>query len=178
MLRFDHVGVVVDDLDAAVAFFLALGFEREGGTVVEGETVDRINGLDGVRAELVMVRTPDGTGKLEIIKYHAPADTNGAGHPLPANRAGFRHICIEVEDLDGIVEGFRAEGFDTVGDVQDYGNVYRLCYFRGPEGLIVELAGRPGGDLSAPRRRHGRFRRQPTAGTVPTGPPGSSSLAP
>jgi catechol 2,3-dioxygenase-like lactoylglutathione lyase family enzyme len=141
MLRFDHVGVVVDDLDAAVAFFLDLGFEREGGTLVEGDVVDKINGLDGVRAELVMVRTPDGSGKLEIVKYHAPADHNGA-HPLPANRPGFRHICIEVSDLNTIVDGLRDTGFDTVGEVADYGDSYRLCYVRGPEGLIVELAQR------------------------------------
>ena len=80
MLRFDHVGVVVDDLDAVAAFFVDLGFERERRTLVEGEAVDKINGLDGVRADVVMVRTPDGTGELELVKYHAPADTNGA-HP-------------------------------------------------------------------------------------------------
>jgi catechol 2,3-dioxygenase-like lactoylglutathione lyase family enzyme len=139
MLRFDHVGVVFADLDAAAAFFVDLGFEREGGTVVEGEVVDKINGLHGVRAEIVMVRTPDRTGRLELIKYHAPADDNGA-HPLPANRLGLRHICIEVEDLNTIVAGLRDKGFDTVGEIQDYGNIYRLCYVRGPEGLIVELA--------------------------------------
>jgi catechol 2,3-dioxygenase-like lactoylglutathione lyase family enzyme len=141
MLRFDHVGVVVDDLDAAVAFFVGLGFEREGGTVVDGETVDKINGLDGVRAELVMVRTPDRSGRLELIKYHAPPDGDGA-HALPANRHGFRHICIEVADLNGIVDGLRGTGFDTVGEICDYGDSWRLCYFRGPEGLIIELAER------------------------------------
>src|SRR5215217_5116291 len=133
MLRFDHVGVVVDDLDAAAAFFIDLGFEREGGTLVEGEPVDRNNGLDGVRAEVVMVRTPDRTGKLGLVKYLAPTDDEGP-YPWPANRLGFRHICIEVDDR------LRNQGFDTVGEVQDYGNVYRLCYVRGPEGLIVELA--------------------------------------
>src|SRR5215208_6295565 len=138
MLRFDHVGVVVDDLDAVAAFFLALGFERKGGTLVEGEVVDKINGLDGVRADVVMVRTPDGSGTLELVKYHAPADRQGA-QPLPANRLGFRHIAVEVDDLNTIVDGFRAKGFDTVGEVCDYGNVYRLCYVRGPEGLIIEL---------------------------------------
>src|ERR687898_297886 len=97
MLRFDHVGVVVDDLDAATAFFVGLGFEREGGAM------DKINGLAGVRAELVMVRTPDGTGKLELVKYHAPADDEGPQSWRPANRPGFRHICIEVEDLNAIV---------------------------------------------------------------------------
>jgi catechol 2,3-dioxygenase-like lactoylglutathione lyase family enzyme len=139
MLRFDHVGVVVDDLDAAAAFFEALGFERDGSTEVSGETVDRINGLDGVRAEMVFVRTPDGTGTLELIKYHAPAAGEGA-QPSPANRPGFRHICIEVEDLNGIVDRLRADGFDTVGEVADYGTSYRLAYVRGPEGLILELA--------------------------------------
>ena len=140
MLRFDHVGVVVDDLDAAVAFFLDLGFIQEGRTVVEGEGVDKVNGLDGVRAELVMVRTPDGTGRLEIIKYHAPADTESS-HPWPPNRSGLRHICIEVNDLNTIVDGLRAKGFDTVGEVYDYKEyAYRLCYLRGPEGLIIELA--------------------------------------
>jgi catechol 2,3-dioxygenase-like lactoylglutathione lyase family enzyme len=139
MLRFDHVGVIVEDLDAAVAFFAALGFERQGRMVVEGEVVDRINGLDGVRAELEMVSTPDGSGKLEIVKYHAPAD-DAAPQPLPPNRPGFRHIAIEVNDVNAIVDRLRDEGFGTVGDVQDYGKSYRLCYVRGPEGLIVELA--------------------------------------
>ena len=87
------------------------------------------------------MRTPDGTGKLELVKYHAPADDEGP-QPWPANRPGFRHICIEVDDLNTIVDGLRHEGFDTVGEVCDYGNVYRLCYLRGPEGLIVELAER------------------------------------
>jgi catechol 2,3-dioxygenase-like lactoylglutathione lyase family enzyme len=139
MLRFDHVGVVVDDLDAAAAFFAGLGFEREGGTQVEGEVVDKINGLDGVRADVVMVRTPDRTGKLELVKYHAPADGNGAA-ALPPNRPGFRHICLEVDDLNAMVDRLRDKGFDPVGEVADYGNVYRLVYVRGPEGLIVELA--------------------------------------
>lgn len=138
MLRLDHVGVVVDDLDAVAAFFLDLGFEREGGALVEGEAVDKINGLDGVRAEVVMVRAPDGSGKLELVKYHAPADNEGP-HPVPANRLGFRHIAIEVDDLNTIVDGLRDKGFDTVGEVSNFEDTYRLCYIRGPEGLIVEL---------------------------------------
>ena len=143
MLRFDHVGVVVDDLDAASAFFVGLGFEREGGTKVEGEAVDKINGLAGVRAEIMMVRTPDGTGKLELVKYHAPADDDGP-QPWPANRPGFRHICIEVEDLNAIVDRLRDDGFDTVGEVQDYADVYRLVYVRGPEERLPgDLAGWP-----------------------------------
>ncbi len=139
MLRFDHVGIVVDDLDAVAAFFFALGFEREGGGLVEGEVVDKITGLDGVRAELVMVRTPDRSGKLELVKYRAPADNEGP-HPLPANRLGFRHIAIAVNDLTTVVDRLRDTGFDTVGEVRDFEDIYRLCYVRGPEGLIIELA--------------------------------------
>jgi catechol 2,3-dioxygenase-like lactoylglutathione lyase family enzyme len=142
MLRFDHVGVIVEDLDAAVAFFLGLGFEREGGTTVEGDDVDAINGLEGVRAELMMVRTPDGSGTLELVKYHAPA--GGDGGPRPANMPGYRHICIEVDDVDGLVGTLRDKGYDLVGQVRDYGESWRLCYVRGPEGLIVEFAQRLG----------------------------------
>jgi catechol 2,3-dioxygenase-like lactoylglutathione lyase family enzyme len=139
MLRFDHVGVVCDDVDVVAAFFLGLGFEREGATTVDGESVDKINGLDGVRADVMMMRTPDRTGRLELVKYHTPADTEGV-HPLPPNRPGFRHIAIEVDDVNTVVDGLRDQGFDTVGEVCDYGNIYRLCYVRGPEGLIIELA--------------------------------------
>lgn len=139
ILSLDHVGVVVDDLDAVAAFFIDLGFEREGESMVEGESVDKINGLDGVRAEVVMVRAPDGSGKLELVKYHSPADNEGA-HPLPANQLGFRHIAIEVNDLNTIVDGLRDNGFDTVGEVRDFEDTFRLCYIRGPEGLIIELA--------------------------------------
>jgi catechol 2,3-dioxygenase-like lactoylglutathione lyase family enzyme len=139
MPRFDHVGVIVDDLDGAAAFFQALGLTLEGRMVVEGEVVDRINGLDGVRAEVMMVRTGDGSGGLELVKYHAPT-TGERPEAAPANRLGFRHIAIEIKDLNTMVDGLRAKGFDTVGEVQDYGTTWRLCYVRGPEGLIVELA--------------------------------------
>lgn len=139
MLRLDHVGVVVHDLDSVADFFLDLGFERQGDAVVEGEVVDGINGLEGVRAEVVMVRTPDGSGQLELVKYHSPVAEEGP-RSSPANRPGFRHIALEVQDLHAIVDGLRAKGFDTVGDVQNYGDSYWLCYVRGPEGLIVEFA--------------------------------------
>jgi catechol 2,3-dioxygenase-like lactoylglutathione lyase family enzyme len=152
MLRFDHVGVVVDDLDAAAAFFAGLGFEVGGRMRVDGEDVDGINGLEGVRAEIAMARTPDGTGTLELVKYHAPSDREGA-HPWPANRLGFRHICIEVDDVNAIVAGLRDDGLDTVGEVRDYGDSYRLVYVRGPEGLIVELAERLPPGARAGRRR-------------------------
>src|SRR5690349_16530858 len=139
MPRFDHVGVIVNDLDATAEFFLFLGFEHGGRGTVDGEDVDKINGLDGVRAEFLFVRTPDRTGSLELIKYHAPGDGEGP-QALPANRPGYRHICVEVEGLNAIVEELKDRGFGTVGEVRDYGNAYRLVYVRGPEGLIVELA--------------------------------------
>lgn len=139
MLRFDHVGVVFDDLEAAIAFFRDLGFEIEGPWIVDGETVDKINGLDGVRAEGAMARTPDRSGTLELIKYHTPASADRP-QPWPANQLGLRHVCIEVDDIDSLVADLRAKGFDTVGEVRDYEDFFRLCYLRGPEGLILEFA--------------------------------------
>ena len=139
MLRFDHVGVIVEDLDAAEDFFLALGFESDGRMFVDGEVVDRINGLEGVRAELVMVRTPDRTGCLALIRSPAPASAGGAER-LPATRPGYRHIAIEVDDVHGTVARLGEKGYGLVGEVQDYGTSWRLVYVRGPEGLIVELA--------------------------------------
>jgi catechol 2,3-dioxygenase-like lactoylglutathione lyase family enzyme len=103
--------------------------------------VDKINGLEGVRAEIVMVRAPDHSGKVELVRYLSPPDTEGA-QPAAANRLGLRHICIEVTGLDKILDGLRAKGFDTVGEVCEVGSVYRDCYVRGPEGVIVELAER------------------------------------
>jgi catechol 2,3-dioxygenase-like lactoylglutathione lyase family enzyme len=144
VLRFEHVGVIVDDLDAATAFFLAVGFEADGGRgFVEGEWVDEIVGLEGVRSELQFVRTPDGSGALELVKFHSPADEEGA-QALPANRLGYRHLAIQVDDVNAIVERLRDEGYETVGEVRDYADVYRIVYVRGPEGLIVELAERLG----------------------------------
>src|SRR4051812_27322609 len=143
MLRFDHLGVVVDDLDAVTAFFAGLGFEPGDRMHVDGEAVDRINGLDGVRAEVVMVSAPDGSGKLELVKYHAPAGGEAA-RALPPNRLGYRHFAIQVDDLRGIVDRLHAQGYDPVGEAQDYGGSWRLVYVRGPEGLIVELAERLG----------------------------------
>ena len=141
MLRVDHIGVVVHDLDAATDFFVALGFELENRWRPDGEEVGKIVGLTGVRTEAAMVRAPDGSGKLELIKYLAPADPDGA-QALPANRLGFRHVAVEIESLTTVVDGLREQGFETVGEILDFGDAYRLCYVRGPEGLIVELAER------------------------------------
>jgi catechol 2,3-dioxygenase-like lactoylglutathione lyase family enzyme len=134
----DHVGIVVDDLTAATEFFLQLGLERQGEGRVEGRWADRIVGLEGVDAQLVMLQTPDGHGRLELVKFHAPPARGDTGHP--ANTYGLRHLSFEVEDIDAVVAGLRARGAELVGELEDYEDIYRLCYVRGPEGVIVELA--------------------------------------
>ena len=137
--RMEHVGVVVDDLAAAIAFFLELGLELEGETSVEGGSVDRIVGLDGVRADVAILRTPDGHGKLELAKFHTP--TAASAEPnAPANTPGIRHILFAVEDIEDVLARLQAHGAELVGDLEQYGNSYRLCYIRGPQGIIVELA--------------------------------------
>ena len=134
-----HVSVVVDDLEAATAFFVELGMELEGEASVEGESVDRVCGLDGVRADIAMVRTPDGHGRLELTRYHTPAAV-GAQPDAPANTLGLRSIMFAVDDIDVVVAGLRARGSELVGEVVQYEDSNRLCYVRGPEGIIVALA--------------------------------------
>jgi catechol 2,3-dioxygenase-like lactoylglutathione lyase family enzyme len=138
-----HVGVVVDDLAAATAFFVELGLKLNGETPVEGASVDRVVGLEGVRAEIAMLETPDGHGRLELTKFHAPSGRGGDGH-APANTPGIRHVAFEVDDIDAVVAGLRAHGAELVGELERYEDSYRLCYVRGPEGIIVELAERIG----------------------------------
>jgi catechol 2,3-dioxygenase-like lactoylglutathione lyase family enzyme len=137
--RMDHVGVVVDDLAAATAFFLELGLELQGEGRVEGGWVDRVVGLEGVRAEIAMMETPDGHGRLELTRFHAPSSRGGDRH-APANTQGIRHVAFAVEDIDAVVARLQASGAELVGEVERYRDSYRLCYVRGPEGIIVELA--------------------------------------
>ena len=137
--RMDHVGIVVEDLEAATEFFLLLGLERQGGGEVEGEEVDRIVGLDGVRSELVMLQTQDGQRLLELVKFHSPPIPDG-DPSAPAHAPGIRHLAFVVDDVDALVSGLRERGTELVGELVSYGNSYRLCYVRGPEGIIVELA--------------------------------------
>jgi len=137
--RMDHVGVVVDDLAAATEFFVKLGLVVQGDWSVEGGWVDRIIGLEGVRSDVVMMQTPDGNGRLELSKFHSPSHQGGERHQA-ANAPGIRHVSFVVDDVDAAVAGLRARGAELVGDVVSYDNVYRLCYVRGPEGIIVELA--------------------------------------
>jgi catechol 2,3-dioxygenase-like lactoylglutathione lyase family enzyme len=132
--RMDHVGIVVDDLEAATAFFVELGFNVQGDGRVEGDWVDRIVGLEGVRTKFAMVETPDGHGRLELIEFDTPPAEGGDPH-APANTRGIRHIAFIVDDIDAAVAGA-----ELVGEVERYGDIFRLCYIRGPEGIIVELA--------------------------------------
>ncbi len=137
--RMDHVGVVVDDLDAAKAFFVELGLNVQGEWTSEGDWVDRVVGLEGVQADCAMLETPDGHGRLELAKFHAPSGPGGDPH-APSNTPGIRHLTFAVDDLDAVLASLRGHGAELVGEVERYGDIYRLCYVRGPEGIIVELA--------------------------------------
>jgi catechol 2,3-dioxygenase-like lactoylglutathione lyase family enzyme len=138
----DHVSIVVDDLAAATAFFAELGLDLTGEWSAEDRSVDRIVGLEGVRADVAMMQTPDGNGRLELVKFHSPSFQDDA-RDAPANTAGIRHIAFAVDDVDGVVAALRARGAELVGELEHYGN-YRLCYIRGPAGIILELAERIG----------------------------------
>ena len=137
--RMDHVGLVVDDLADATAFFVELGLTLQGEARVEGGLVDRIVGLEGVRSEIAMLETPDGHGRVELAKFHAPPGPSGDAH-APANAPGIRHLTFLVDDVDDVVARVQARGAELVGQVERYEDSYRLCYIRGPEGIIVELA--------------------------------------
>lgn len=137
--RMEHVGIVVEDLAAATEFFVELGLEPQGEGQVEGRWVDRVVGLDGVRAELAMLQTPDGNSRLELVKFHAPPAQEGDSQ-ASANALGIRHIAFTIEDIDAALAGLRARGFELVGELERYKDIYRLCYVRGPGGIIVELA--------------------------------------
>jgi catechol 2,3-dioxygenase-like lactoylglutathione lyase family enzyme len=138
--RMDHVSVVVDDLEAAKAFFAELGMELEGEAPIAGPWVDRVNGLDGVRVDIAMMRTPDGLGRLELTRFHTPAAVRAEPANAPGNTLGLRSIMFTVDDIDATVSGLRARGAELVGEVVQYRDSYRLCYARGPEGIIVALA--------------------------------------
>jgi catechol 2,3-dioxygenase-like lactoylglutathione lyase family enzyme len=141
--RMDHVGVVVEDLAAAVAFFAELGLELEGEATLEGRWVDRVVGLDGVRSDIAMMRTPDGHARLELTKFHTPP-ARGGDPGAPPNALGIRHVTFAVEGIDDVLHRLRAHGAELVGELEQYESIYRLCYVRGPDGIIVELAERIG----------------------------------
>ena len=136
-----HVGIVVEDLAAATEFFVALGLEHQGDFTVEGPVVDRVVGLEDVYSELSFVQTPDGHTQLELTKFRNPS-YQGESRPAPANMPGIRHLAFAVEDVDAAVAGVQALGYELVGGLERYEDSYRLCYVRGPAGIIVELAER------------------------------------
>lgn len=136
----DNVLIVVDDLEAVKAFFVELGLELEGETTVEGPSVDSLIGLNDVRATLALMRTPDGHGRIELDKFHTPEAIRFGPENVPVNALGIRRIMFTVDDIDGVVARLRAHGAELVGEVVQYEDTYRLCYIRGPEGIIVGLA--------------------------------------
>ena len=136
----DNVLIVVEDLEAAKAFFAELGMELEGETTVEGPWVDAVVGLSGVRADITMMRTPDGHGRVELSRFHSPAAVRAEPENAPSNALGMRRIMFLVDDVDEVVERLRGHGAELVGEIAQYEDVYRLCFVRGPEGVIVGLS--------------------------------------
>jgi catechol 2,3-dioxygenase-like lactoylglutathione lyase family enzyme len=139
-IRMDNVLIVVDDLEAMKTFFLDLGMELEGETTVEGSWVDQVVGLKNVRSDIVLLRTPDGHGKVELSKFRNPVAVRGESKHAPVNTLGIRRIMFTVDNVDAIVARLRKHGAELVGDIAQYMDVYRLCFVRGPEGIIVGLA--------------------------------------
>jgi catechol 2,3-dioxygenase-like lactoylglutathione lyase family enzyme len=140
--RMDNVLIVVDDLEAAKAFFAELGMELEGEATNEGPSVDSVVGLDGVRSDLAMMRTPDGHGRVELAKFHTPPAVRAEPEDAPANALGIRRIMFAVDDVDDVVARLRSHGAELVGEIAQYEDIYRLCFLRGPEGIIIGLAER------------------------------------
>ncbi|MFC3499574.1 VOC family protein [Micromonospora krabiensis] len=138
--RMDNVLIVVDDLDAVIAFFVELGVELAGRGPVEGRWVERVIGIDDVRQDVAMLRTPDGDGRIELARFHTPKAISAAPSDAPANTLGIRRIMFAVDDIEDVVARLRTHGAELVGDLAQYENLYRLCYVRGPEGIIVGLA--------------------------------------
>jgi catechol 2,3-dioxygenase-like lactoylglutathione lyase family enzyme len=144
LLRMDNVLIVVDDLEAAMAFFAELGMELEGRQPVEGPSVDRVVGLDGVRADIAMMRVPDGHGRVELTRFHSPPAVAAGPERPPANTLGIGRIMFAVDDIEDVVARLQGHGAELVGEIVRYGDVYRLCYLRGPEGIVIGLAERLG----------------------------------
>ncbi|APY90093.1 VOC family protein [Streptomyces alfalfae] len=138
--RMDNVGIVVEDLDAAIAFFEALGMELEGRTEVKGRFADQCTGLDGVHCDIAMVRTPDGNSRLELAKYRSPAAAGPQPRNQPHNVLGTHRVMFAVDDIEDTVARLRPHGAELVGEIARFEDSYLLCYVRGPEGVIVGLA--------------------------------------
>lgn len=140
LLRMDNVLIVVEDLEPAKAFFAELGMEMEGETTIEGPWVDGTVGLKNVRADITMMRTPDGHGRVELTRFHRPPAVKAGPENAPANALGIRRIMFTVENLEDVVARLRTHGAQLVGEIVQYEDIYRLCFVRGPEGIIIGLA--------------------------------------
>ncbi len=138
--RMDNVLIVVEDLDAAIAFFAELGMELEGQTTVEGPWVDQVIGLDGARCDIAMMRTPDGHSRVELSRFHTPAAVRVTPQDAPSNALGIRRIMFAVDDVDDVLARLRGHGAELVGEIAQYEDQYRLCFIRGPEGIVLGLA--------------------------------------
>ena len=138
--RLDNVAVVVDDLDAAMAFFAELGLELEGRMQIEGDFADQSVGIDGIRSEIAMMRTPDGHGRLELTKYHRPTAVSTEPSLLRPNTLGLHRVMFAVDDIEGTVNRLRSHGAQLMGSIARYEDTYLLCYIRGPEGIVIGLA--------------------------------------
>jgi catechol 2,3-dioxygenase-like lactoylglutathione lyase family enzyme len=138
--RMDNVLIVVENLDAVIAFFVELGMELEGRTPVEGRWVESVIGIDDVRQDVAMLKTPDGHGRIELAMFHTPKAISGVPNDAPANTLGIRRVMFAVDDIDNLVARLRTHGAELVGELAQYEDLYRLCYLRGPEGIIVGLA--------------------------------------
>jgi catechol 2,3-dioxygenase-like lactoylglutathione lyase family enzyme len=137
--RIDHVGVIVNDLSAATAFFLDLGLEVQGEGELEGELLDQVTGLNGAKTAVVWLGAPDVQAHIELVKFYTPSDEKGI-QPSFANTLGIRHIAFAVEDIEALVTKLKKKGTEIFSEIQTYENMYKLCYVRGPEGIILELA--------------------------------------
>lgn len=140
LLRMDNILIVVNDLEAVKAFFVALGMELEGQAAVEGSAVDRLLGLDGVRSEITTLRTPDGQCRIELDKFHTPSAISVEPQNAPVNMLGIRRMMFAVEDIEAVLARLQAHGAELIGELVQYGDTYRLCYVRGPEGIMIALA--------------------------------------
>ena len=138
--RMDNILINVEDMEAAKAFFTELGMKLEGETTVEGPWADSVVGLRGVRADIAMMVTPDGHGRVELSRFHTPAAVRTEPDPAPSNALGMRRIMFSVDDVDDTVARLREHGAELVGEIAQYEDVYRLCFLRGPEGIIIGVA--------------------------------------
>jgi catechol 2,3-dioxygenase-like lactoylglutathione lyase family enzyme len=138
--RMDNVSIIVDDLKGAIEFFTELGLELEGQQPVEGRLVDQLIGLENVRVDIAMMRIPNGEGRIELSKFHTPAAISPEPKNAPVNTLGIRRIMFAVEDIDAVIARLQAHGTELVGEVVQYEDKYRLCYVRGPEGILIALA--------------------------------------